>query len=63
MQSLATANADVPVLIVSGGRAGLTASMLLADPGVRHLLVELSCCGNDGRGGAGWQGHRHGGRE
>ncbi len=30
---------EVPVLIVGGGGAGLTASMLLAGQGVRHLLV------------------------
>src|SRR5215472_7618502 len=30
---------DVPVLIVGGAGAGLTASMLLARLGVRHLLV------------------------
>ena len=29
----------VPVLIVGGGGAGLTASMLLAREGVEHLLV------------------------
>ena len=30
---------EVPVLIVGGGGAGLTASMLLARQGVEHLLV------------------------
>ena len=30
---------EVPVLIVGGGEAGLTASMLLATYGVDHLLV------------------------
>ena len=30
---------EVPVLIVGGGGAGLTASMLLAQLGVDHLLV------------------------
>jgi len=30
---------EVPVLIVGGGGAGLTASMRLARQGVRHLLV------------------------
>jgi 2,4-dichlorophenol 6-monooxygenase len=39
MQSPATADVDVPVLIAGGGGAGLTASMLLARLGVRHLLV------------------------
>ena len=39
MQSPARADEEVPVLIVVGGGAGLTASMLLARLGVRHLLV------------------------
>jgi 2,4-dichlorophenol 6-monooxygenase len=39
MQSPARADEDVPVLIAGGGGAGLTASMLLARLGVRHLLV------------------------
>jgi 2,4-dichlorophenol 6-monooxygenase len=30
---------DVPVLIVGGGGAGLTASMLLSSLGIRSLLV------------------------
>src|SRR5215469_6666003 len=33
------ADEEVPVLIVGGGGAGLTASMLLARQGVGHLLV------------------------
>jgi len=39
MQSSAHVDEEVPVLIVGGGGAGLTASMLLARQGVRHLLV------------------------
>jgi 2,4-dichlorophenol 6-monooxygenase len=39
MQSPATADVNVPVLIAGGGGAGLTASMLLARLGVAHLLV------------------------
>ena len=39
MQSPAKADEDVPVLIAGGGGTGLTASMLLARLGVRHLLV------------------------
>jgi 2-polyprenyl-6-methoxyphenol hydroxylase-like FAD-dependent oxidoreductase len=39
MQSPAKADEEVPVLIAGGGGAGLTASMLLARLGVRHLLV------------------------
>ena len=35
----ATADETVPILIVGGGGAGLTASMLLARQGVAHLLV------------------------
>jgi 2,4-dichlorophenol 6-monooxygenase len=38
MQPPANADEEVPVLIVGGG-AGLTASMLLARLGIRHLLV------------------------
>jgi 2,4-dichlorophenol 6-monooxygenase len=34
-----TSSENVPVLIVGGGGAGLTASMLLAKHGVEHLLV------------------------
>jgi 2,4-dichlorophenol 6-monooxygenase len=36
---LAANNLQVPVLIVGGGGAGLTASMLLSQLGVEHLLV------------------------
>jgi 2,4-dichlorophenol 6-monooxygenase len=36
---LAANNVEVPVLIVGGGGAGLTASMLLSQLGVEHLLV------------------------
>lgn len=39
MGSTATADEAVPVLIVGGGGAGLTASMLLARQGTEHLLV------------------------
>ena len=39
MQPPARADEEVPVLITGGGGAGLTASMLLARLGVRHLLV------------------------
>jgi 2,4-dichlorophenol 6-monooxygenase len=39
MQFRATVDESVPVLIVGGGGAGLTASMLLARQGVEHLLV------------------------
>ena len=34
-----TADMDVPVLIVGGGGAGLTCSMLLSQLGIDHLLV------------------------
>ena len=39
MKLAAGADEQVPVLIVGGGGAGLTASMLLAGQGVDHLLV------------------------
>ena len=57
------ADENVPVLIVGGGGAGLTASMLLARQGVEHLLVsarattsdlpEGACAQPAGDGGAG----------
>ena len=34
-----TADIEVPVLIVGGGGAGLTCSMLLSQLGIEHLLV------------------------
>ena len=39
MSYAAAVEQDVPVLVVGGGGAGLTASMLLAHQGVEHLLV------------------------
>jgi 2,4-dichlorophenol 6-monooxygenase len=39
MPFTAVAEEEVPILIVGGGGAGLTASMLLARHGVEHLLV------------------------
>ena len=38
---------EVPVLIVGGGGAGLTASMLLARQGVEHLLVSARATTSD----------------
>ena len=38
-QTTTSVDEEVPVLIVGGGGAGLTASMLLARQGVEHLLV------------------------
>ncbi len=42
MRQAADINEEVPVLIVGGGGAGLTASMLLARQGVEHLLVSAA---------------------
>jgi 2,4-dichlorophenol 6-monooxygenase len=39
MEEGAVPNEQTPVLIVGGGGAGLTASMLLAGLGVEHLLI------------------------
>jgi 2,4-dichlorophenol 6-monooxygenase len=41
------ADENVPVLIVGGGGAGLTASMLLAHQGVEHLLVSARAMTSD----------------
>jgi FAD binding domain-containing protein/aromatic ring hydroxylase-like protein len=41
------ADETVPVLIVGGGGAGLTASMLLARQGVEHLLVSARATTSD----------------
>jgi 2,4-dichlorophenol 6-monooxygenase len=41
------ADENVPVLIVGGGGAGLTASMLLARQGVEHLLVSARATTSD----------------
>jgi 2,4-dichlorophenol 6-monooxygenase len=44
---LTAADENVPVLIVGGGGAGLTASMLLARQGVEHLLVSARATTSD----------------
>ena len=47
MSFAAPVDEKVPVLIVGGGGAGLTASMLLARQGVEHLLVSARATTSD----------------
>jgi FAD binding domain len=47
MSLAARVDEEVPVLIVGGGGAGLTASMLLARQGVEHLLVSARATTSD----------------
>jgi len=47
MEFTAAADENVPVLIVGGGGAGLTASMLLGRQGVEHLLVSARATMSD----------------
>jgi 2,4-dichlorophenol 6-monooxygenase len=47
MGTTAVADENVPVLLVGGGGAGLTASMLLARQGIEHLLVSARATTSD----------------
>ena len=47
MSFAARVDERVPALIVGGGGAGLTASMLLAQQGVEHLLVSARATTSD----------------
>ena len=47
MSFAAPVDEKVPALIVGGGGAGLTASMLLARHGVEHLLVSARATTSD----------------